>query len=48
MQLFDLSSKIINYLLNIDPKADGSISRESIRRLKEIGKWLRLNGEAIY
>lgn len=47
-QLIDLSSKNINYLLNIGPKADGSIPEESIKGLKQIGEWLSKNGEAIY
>jgi alpha-L-fucosidase len=47
-QLVDLSSKNINYLLNIGPKADGSIPEESIQRLREIGKWISENGEGIY
>ncbi len=37
-----------NYLLNIGPKADGSVPKESIERLQVIGKWMRTNGEAIY
>ena len=48
MQLADLSSKNINYLLNIGPKADGSVPEESIKRLEEIGEWMKTNGEAIY
>ena len=48
MQLADLSSKNINYLLNIGPKADGSVPEESIKRLEEIGEWMQTNGEAIY
>lgn len=35
-------------LLNIGPKADGTISWEETRLLQEIGHWLRDNGEAIY
>jgi alpha-L-fucosidase len=37
-----------NYLLNVGPKADGTIQKEFIERLKEIGKWLKKNGESIY
>ncbi|MCM8776729.1 MAG: alpha-L-fucosidase [Candidatus Omnitrophica bacterium] len=37
-----------NYLLNIGPKPDGSVRNEEVKRLKEIGKWLNKNGEAIY
>jgi len=37
-----------NYLLNIGPKADGSIPSQSARVLKGVGDWLSRNGEAIY
>ena len=48
MQLADLSSKNINYLLDIGPKGDGSVPQESIKRLEDIGKWMETNGEAVY
>ena len=35
-------------LLNIGPKPDGTIPEPEEDILKEIGKWLALNGEAIY
>jgi len=37
-----------NYLLNVGPKADGTIPEPSFKRLKEIGKWMKVNGESIY
>jgi alpha-L-fucosidase len=37
-----------NYLLNIGPKADGSIPEESVRVLTAVGKWMEKNGETIY
>jgi alpha-L-fucosidase len=37
-----------NYLLNIGPKADGSIPEPSVRILGEVGQWLTRNGAAIY
>jgi alpha-L-fucosidase len=37
-----------NYLLNIGPRADGSIPEESVRTLTEVGQWLQRNGESIY
>lgn len=46
--LSDIASKGGNYLLNVGPKADGTIPQESIDRLHEIGKWMAVNGEAIY
>ena len=36
-----------NLLLNIGPAGDGSIPRESVRILKRIGKWLKVNSEAL-
>lgn len=46
--LIDIASKGGNYLLNIGPKADGEFPQASIDRLKEIGAWMTVNGEAIY
>ena len=46
--LIDVASKNGNFLLNIGPKADGTFPQESIERLKQIGQWMKLNGEAIY
>jgi alpha-L-fucosidase len=37
-----------NYLLNVGPTAEGIILPEHARRLREIGVWLKLNGESIY
>ena len=37
-----------NYLLNIGPKADGSIPEESARILSAVGKWMEKNGTTIY
>jgi alpha-L-fucosidase len=37
-----------NYLLNIGPKADGSVPEPSARILNEVGQWLAGNGAAIY
>jgi alpha-L-fucosidase len=37
-----------NYLLNVGPRADGTIPLPSVRRLKEIGKWMKVNAESIY
>ena len=37
-----------NYLLNIGPKADGSVPEPSVRILGEVGQWLARNGAAIY
>ncbi len=37
-----------NYLLNIGPRADGSIPEESVRILTEVGRWMGKNGATIY
>ena len=37
-----------NFLLNIGPRGDGSVVEFESEALKEIGAWLKENGEAIY
>ena len=46
--LCDIASKGGNYLLNVGPKPDGTFPQESMDRLKEVGAWMKVNGEAIY
>lgn len=46
--LIDIVSKNGCMLLNIGPKADGTISQEDKEVLLSIGNWLSMNGEAIY
>ncbi len=46
--LIDIASKGGNYLLNVGPTAAGEIPQASVERLKEMGDWLRVNGEALY
>jgi alpha-L-fucosidase len=46
--LIDIASKGGNYLLNIGPTAEGLVPQPHLERLLEIGKWLKVNGEAIY
>lgn len=47
-QLIDIASKGGNYLLNVGPNAEGVIPLGSVERLAEVGKWMKINGEAIY
>jgi alpha-L-fucosidase len=47
-QLIDIVSKNGNLLLNIGPRADGTIPDEVQQVLLEVGAWLNVNGEAIY
>lgn len=44
----DVVSKNGNLLLNVPPRADGTFDEETIRILKEMGKWNRINGEALF
>ncbi|MFC1996408.1 alpha-L-fucosidase [Chloroflexota bacterium] len=46
--LIDIVSKNGCLLLNVGPKPDGTIPREEVEILREIGRWLTVNGEAIY
>lgn len=46
--LADISSKGGNLLLNVGPTAEGLFPQASIDRLREIGRWMDVNGEAIY
>ena len=46
--LIDIASKGGNYLLNVGPKADGTFPQQSIDILKEMGAWMKVNGEAVY
>ena len=47
-KLVDTASKGGNFLLNIGPAATGTIPAESVKRLAEMGEWMKVNGEAIY
>ena len=47
-KLVDIVSKGGNYLLNVGPMADGTIPQASQDTLRVVGRWLRLNGEAVY
>ena len=47
-QLIEVVAKGGSLLLGIGPKPDGTLQEEEITRLKEIGAWLAINGNAIY
>ena len=47
-QLADIVSKNGNLLLNIGPRSDGTIPEEVQLVLRDVGDWLKLNGEGIY
>jgi alpha-L-fucosidase len=46
--LLQIVSRGGNYLLNIGPGPDGDWHPTAYQRLKEIGGWMKVNGEAIY
>ena len=48
MNLVRTTSGSGNFLLNVGPKPDGTIPQASVKRLKQIGEWMRVNGESIY
>lgn len=46
--LIEIVAKGGSLLLGVGPKADGTLQEESVKRLAEIGKWMKENGSAIY
>ncbi len=46
--IVEIACKGGNLLLDVGPDADGRFPPESLARLKEIGQWMKTNGEAIY
>jgi alpha-L-fucosidase len=46
--LVDIASKGGNYLLNIGPTGDGSVPEPSVKSMKAIGAWMKVNHIAIY
>ncbi len=47
-KLVDIVSKGGNYLLNVGPTAEGIVPQPSQDSLRAVGRWLKVNGEAIY
>jgi alpha-L-fucosidase len=47
-QLVDIVSKNGNLLMNIGPRSDGTIPDEVQQVLRDVGAWLKVNGDAIY
>ncbi|VGO18981.1 alpha-L-fucosidase [Pontiella sulfatireligans] len=46
--LIEVASRGGNLTLNIGPKADGTIPQPSVDGLNAMGRWLKVNGEAVY
>lgn len=47
-QLVDVVSKNGNLLLNIPVRADGTIDEQELAVVEDIGRWMKINGEAIF
>jgi len=47
-KLIDIASKGGNFLLNVGPTGEGEIPAPSVERLAAMGRWMKVNGEAIY
>lgn len=46
--LVDVVAKGGNYLLNVGPDKNGNLHPTAVHNLKQIGEWMRVNGDAIY
>jgi alpha-L-fucosidase len=46
--LVDIIAKGGNFLLNVAPTAEGDFEEKAYDRLRKIGEWMKMNGEAIY
>lgn len=44
----DIVSKNGNLVLNVGPRADGTIPAEQVERLEELGRWLQMTGQAYF
>ena len=47
-EMVEVISRNGNFLVNIGPKADGTIPAPQVERLRAMGTWLKINGAAIY
>ncbi|MER6671080.1 alpha-L-fucosidase [Amycolatopsis japonica] len=45
-KLLSIAGRSGNFLLNVGPDRNGRVPRESIDRLKQMGRWLRTNGQS--
>ncbi|QDT08228.1 alpha-L-fucosidase [Planctomycetes bacterium K23_9] len=47
-EMIEVVSRNGNFLINIGPEADGTLVPEQVQRLRAMGDWLKINGDAIY
>jgi len=46
--LVEIASEGGNYLLNVGPTREGLMPEACVERLKQVGAWMKINGESIY
>ncbi len=46
--LVNIVAKGGNFLLNVGPDPNGELPEPAVQRMREIGQWMRVNGDAIY
>jgi len=46
--LVNIVAKGGNFLVNVGPDSGGELPEPALERMKEIGQWMRINGDAIY
>jgi alpha-L-fucosidase len=46
--LVEVVAKGGNIIYNVGPQPDGRLPAEAVRRMEELGDWMRINGESIY
>lgn len=46
--LVDIAAKGGNFLMNVGPRPDGTLTPQEIDRLRGVGKWMKSNSESIY
>ncbi len=47
-EMIEVISRNGNFLINIGPRGDGTLVPEQVERLRAMGDWLKINGDAIY
>ena len=47
-RVLELAGKGGNFLLNVGPDKHGVIPQPAVNTLKEVGEWMKINGEAVY
>jgi alpha-L-fucosidase len=47
-RILELTSKGVNFLLNVGPDCHGNIPEQAVNTLHEVGEWMKIYGETIY